>query len=107
MSKNILFFCEKVLDKSFKVWYNMQAVIPKAAKHGTWAEKPWKKFEKKKKTFQKGIDKAKEKWYNNRAAAKTAEMILENWTTREKYKAYKSMCNGSRTIQTRILLKQK
>ncbi len=78
MLKNILFFCEKVLDKSFKVWYNMQAVVKETANREPIGESPWKKVLKKVKTFQKGIDKSVGKWYNNRAAAKTAEMILEN-----------------------------
>ena len=78
MLKNILFFCEKVLDKSFKVWYNMQAAAKEAANREPIGEKPWEKFRKKQKTFQKGIDKPVGKWYNNRAAAKMAEMILEN-----------------------------
>ena len=39
-------------------------------------EKTLKKVEK---TFAKGIDKAKRKWYNTEVAAKAgAEMILEN-----------------------------
>ena len=52
----------------------------------TWKEK-WKKLEK---SFEKGIDKREEMWYTVKVAAiVVTEMILENWTTREKYKAYK------------------
>ena len=43
-----------------------------------------KKLEK---SFEKGIDKRGRKWYNNKVARKRGKLIIENWTTREKYKA--------------------
>ena len=70
---------------------------------------PEKNIKKSEKTFKKGIDKRKMMWYNIKVAARAATSVIENWTTREKYKAIKnSMCIGSRTIlNKRILLKQK
>ena len=71
MRKNI----KKPLDKRLKVCYNMQAVHKRTATAKGF-EKNLKKVEK---TFKKGIDKAKRKWYNTEVAAKAgAEMILEN-----------------------------
>ena len=69
-------------------------------------EKTLKKVEK---TFKKGIDKQEKIWYNERVAVWSGgEPIIENWTTREKYKAYKSMCETDlEQFLKRILLKQK
>ena len=61
--------------------------------------KPQKNIEKNEKSFKKGIDKRIWMWYNIKVAARAATTVIENWTTREKYKAIKnSMCIGSRTI---------
>ena len=68
-------------------------------------EKNLKKVEK---TFKKGIDKRERVWYNNQAVAQSgSKWSLKIEQQEMKYKTFKSMCNGSRTIQTRILLKQK
>ena len=53
------------------------------------SEKNIKKIEK---TFKKGIDKRKMMWYNIKVAARVATSVIENWTTREKYKAKKIVC---------------
>jgi len=46
LQKNILIFCEKVLDNSFTMWYNMQDVVPS----GIF---PLEKLEKNLKNFKK------------------------------------------------------
>ena len=52
-----------------------------------------KKYQKSEKTFKKGIDKRKRLWYNIKVAAeKWRRTVIENWTTREKYKAKKIVC---------------
>ena len=51
-----------------------------------------KTFWKNQKTFAKGIDKREEMWYNSQAVREEAGCgtVIENWTTREKYKALRS-----------------
>ena len=51
---------------------------------------PEKNIKKIEKTFKKGIDKRNLMWYNIKVAAqKWRHTVIENWTTREKYKAIK------------------
>ena len=97
-----------MLDKCLMSWYNNQAHRESDERPRT--DRTWKKPKKVQKTLKKGIDKRERMWYNNKVAAiVAAEMILENWTTREKYKAYLWRTKYVRTnsIQKRILLKQK
>ena len=86
-----------------------RVIISQVAQSGVSHQKTWKNIKKSEKTFAKGIDKAFLVWYNIKVAAQVATSVIENWPTREKYKAIKnSMCIGSRTIlNKRILLKQK
>ena len=61
-----------------------------------WKEN--KKVKKLKKTFQKGIDNAKALWYNNKVVAtKGRRTVIENWTTRDKYKAKKQVQISSKS----------
>ena len=69
---------------------------------------PEKNIKKIEKTFKKGIDKWEMMWYNIKVAAQsgdTRSLKIEQQERSTKLK--NSMCIGSRTIQKRILLKQK
>ena len=58
------------------------------------------------KNFQKGIDNGKVLWYTNKAVAKKRQQtVIENWTTRDKYKAKKQVQISS--IELYILNKVK
>ena len=70
----------------------MQVAKNQAAKYCILNNDPQKLFKKNQKTLKKGIDKRKEMWYNSQAVREEAgsETVIENWTTREKYKALRS-----------------
>ena len=55
-----------------------------------WKEN--KKVKKLKKTFQKGIDNGWTLWYTIKVVAeRDGKTVIENWTTRDKYKAKKQV----------------
>ena len=61
-----------------------------------------KNLEKNLKKFKKGIDKGKRLWYNTKAVARKRDsgMVIENWTTRDKYKAKAKCKSRQRVIYT-------
>ena len=78
---------KKMLDKKACLWYHNRAHPNLGGAYLYWIRQ---NLEKTSKSFKKGIDKRGEMWYTVKVAAiVVTEMILENWTTREKYKAYK------------------
>ena len=44
-------------------------------------------FKKNKSFFKKVLDKSEKMWYNSQAVHEEQRTVIENWTTREKYKA--------------------
>ena len=69
--------------------YKESAKIVKLSRDGDPSRILKKTFLKKsQKNFKKGIDKGKMMWYNSQAVRKSGKRtVIENWTTREKYKA--------------------
>ena len=75
-----------ILDKRKISCYNIESRLKRAGTHQATV----KKYQKSEKTFKKGIDKWEMMWYNIKVAAKKRRRtVIENWTTREKYKAKK------------------
>ena len=67
-------------------------IISQVASSDGYLSQTWKNIKKSEKTFEKGIDKWIWMWYNIKVAARVATPVIENWTTREKYKAKKIVC---------------
>ena len=85
-----------------------RGIIAQVASSDGYLSQSRKKYQKNEKTFKKGIDKWEMMWYNIKVAAQsgdTRSLKIEQQERSTKLK--NSMCIGSRTIQKRILLKQK
>ena len=96
---------KNVLDKHIISCYNIASRLERRI----FITTPKKISKKVKKLSKKVLTSGKWCGIISKSLRKLRQTVIENWTTREKYKAIKnSMCIGSRTIlNKRILLKQK